>query len=136
MDHLLAKIGQYGLVLNKENKVLILQRVNSKLWSLPGGRLSANERDWKKALVREIVEETGLDVIDAEPININIAEDLYQVKYCVYFTVKVKNTNKIELSNEHINYQYVGTDELNEINVEYNSVKEIIERYLMNMEKK
>lgn len=136
MDHLLAKIGQYGLILNNKNEVLILQRVSSKLWSLPGGRLSANERDWKEAFAREIMEETGLSVVDAKPININIIEDPYQVKYCVYFTVKVENANAIKLSREHINHQYAGIEELKEINMEYDSVKEIIKKCLSNMEKK
>ncbi|MEI8343400.1 MAG: hypothetical protein WCF93_00445 [Candidatus Moraniibacteriota bacterium] len=39
-NYLLAKIGQYALIKNNKSKILILERANSKTWSLPGGRLS------------------------------------------------------------------------------------------------
>jgi 8-oxo-dGTP pyrophosphatase MutT (NUDIX family) len=129
-DHLLAKIGQYGLILNEKDQILILQRARSKSWSLPGGRLSTDERDWKKALEREIKEEVGLDVIDARPVDINIIEDPYQVKYCVYCVLDVKELDNIKPSEEHSGYKFVGLEEIETMEMEYQSVKDAMLRYL------
>ena len=72
------KVGQYALVV-KDNTVLVLERSCSKTWSLPGGRLNADERDWFLAFKREIAEETGIEIEGAKPFSIEIVEDDWQL---------------------------------------------------------
>jgi 8-oxo-dGTP diphosphatase len=53
-----------GLVYDDEGRLLLIQRRNEPgrgLWSVPGGRVEPGEDD-AAALVREMREETGLDV--------------------------------------------------------------------------
>jgi ADP-ribose pyrophosphatase YjhB (NUDIX family) len=53
-----------GLAYDDEGRLLLVQRANEPgrgLWSVPGGRVEAGEDD-AAALVREMREETGLDV--------------------------------------------------------------------------
>lgn len=53
-----------GIVRDDENRLLLVRRRNDPgagLWSLPGGRVEDGEWD-HAALVRELREETGLDV--------------------------------------------------------------------------
>ncbi|MGW3999431.1 NUDIX hydrolase [Amycolatopsis sp. NPDC004772] len=54
-----------GIVFDPYGRLLLIRRVNdpgSGQWSLPGGRVEPGETD-KEAVVRELSEETGLDVI-------------------------------------------------------------------------
>jgi 8-oxo-dGTP diphosphatase len=54
-----------GIAFDRYGRLLLIRRLNnpgSGQWSLPGGRVEPGETD-KEAVVRELFEETGLDVI-------------------------------------------------------------------------
>ncbi|WIX87884.1 NUDIX domain-containing protein [Amycolatopsis sp. DG1A-15b] len=54
-----------GIAFDAYGRLLLIRRLNnpgSGQWSLPGGRVEPGETD-KEAVVRELFEETGLDVI-------------------------------------------------------------------------
>ncbi|MBE8522599.1 NUDIX domain-containing protein [Amycolatopsis sp. H6(2020)] len=54
-----------GILFDPHGRLLLIRRRNhpgSGQWSLPGGRVESGETD-KEAVVRELSEETGLDVI-------------------------------------------------------------------------
>ncbi|MFC1649902.1 NUDIX hydrolase [Patescibacteria group bacterium] len=110
--HLLAKIGQYALITNNKSQVLMLERKRSKNWSLPGGRLDKEDKDWQEALVREIKEETGLMVTNLKPFDVKLIEDPYQIKYCVFFVAKTSDTNALQTSKEHSSSKWVMGKEL------------------------
>jgi 8-oxo-dGTP pyrophosphatase MutT (NUDIX family) len=51
-----------AVVLDEEERVLLHRRTDSDLWALPGGGIEVGE-SVIEALVREVKEETGLDVV-------------------------------------------------------------------------
>ncbi|MEV4149510.1 NUDIX domain-containing protein [Amycolatopsis sp. NPDC049691] len=54
-----------GIAYDAHGRLLLIRRRNdpgSGQWSLPGGRVEPDESD-KQAVIRELLEETGLDVI-------------------------------------------------------------------------
>ncbi|GHG27603.1 MULTISPECIES: NUDIX hydrolase [Amycolatopsis] len=54
-----------GIAFDPQGRLLLIRRRNdpgSGQWSLPGGRVEPGETD-KEAVIRELFEETGLDVI-------------------------------------------------------------------------
>ncbi|HUW22181.1 MAG TPA: NUDIX hydrolase [Candidatus Bathyarchaeia archaeon] len=111
-NHLLATIGQYALILNPKKEILLLQRVRSKLWSLPGGRLNQGE-DWEKAFIREVKEETSLETTGFSPVAVALVKDPYQTKYCVFFEVCVRSLIDLKVNNqEHINYRWFAISDL------------------------
>lgn len=59
-------IGVFGIITDNEERILLCHRRDYDLWNLPGGRVEADENPWS-ALIREIKEETGLEV---EPIHL------------------------------------------------------------------
>ncbi|MCX6809093.1 MAG: NUDIX domain-containing protein [Candidatus Berkelbacteria bacterium] len=126
-NHLNLRVGQYALIRNNQGKILALRRSKSGLWSLPGGRLNSDERDWFGALKREVTEETGLEITSAKPISVEIVDDPYQVKYCVYFAVICSDTNNINLTDEHSEYRFADPGE---VEFEYPHIEETIKEYL------
>lgn len=128
--HLLAKIGQYVLIANKNNRILLLERQRSKEWSLPGGRLNKNDKDWKAALVREVREETGLNITELNPFAIKLIEDPYQIKYCVYFTAKYSTANNLKISQEHSSYKWVNLEDMSQMKFDDEpKVRQVLEQY-------
>lgn len=57
-------------ILRREGKVLVARRPEGKpysgYWEFPGGKIESGEAG-KAALIRELKEELGIDVINAEP---------------------------------------------------------------------
>jgi ADP-ribose pyrophosphatase YjhB (NUDIX family) len=56
-----VKIGSGAFVTNKDGEILLERRRDNGMWGLPGGAVCPGET-LKEAAVREIREETGLDV--------------------------------------------------------------------------
>ncbi|MEI6228585.1 MAG: NUDIX hydrolase [Candidatus Saccharibacteria bacterium] len=130
-NHLLAKIGQYAIIKNLENKVLLLERTRSKTWCLPGGRLNENE-EWDVALLREIKEELNLECQNPTPFAVNIIKDEYQTKYCVYFNLDCPDLSTLETSDEHSNLGWFDIEEIKNLNIEDNKIKKVIISCLSN----
>ena len=128
-NHLSAHIGQYALIKNNENKVLILERARSKTWCLPGGRLNEDE-DWDVALLREMNEELGLECHNPKPLSVNILKDAYQTKYCVYFTLNCSDLSTLKISGEHSNLGWFGFKEVKDLGIEDEKVKKVVLDYL------
>ncbi len=61
--------GACALILDDQNRILMQKRSDYDLWGLPAGITELNESAWD-TLVREVKEETGLDVISARPVGI------------------------------------------------------------------
>jgi ADP-ribose pyrophosphatase YjhB (NUDIX family) len=55
-----------AIVVNQENAILLHRREDTELWSIPGGAMEPGE-SIAQTVVREVKEETGLDV---EPVSI------------------------------------------------------------------
>lgn len=128
-EHLLAKIGQYALIKNENNEILVLERTRSKDWSLPGGRIHKDE-DWYDSFVRELKEEIGVAVESVKPFEAHILTDPYQIKYCVYFEVQVKDVTNLKVSEEHSNTKWIDKNNVDEIHFEDEKVKNVVQNFL------
>jgi len=94
-----------GVILNKEGKILILQRgkdedVFPEIWELPSGKREFFE-DSQTSLIREIKEETGLS-------KIKIIMPFYVFEYKVEKQEEIRDTTQINflvklLEDEEVN---------------------------------
>jgi len=104
--------------LRDDGKILLLKRskgkFNPKKWDLPGGTLEKGET-LKEALLREIEEETGLEVEMGEIIGTaefskeskNFDEEKRGLRYLTYYS----GDSEIKLSGEHQAHKWLSFDE-------------------------
>jgi ADP-ribose pyrophosphatase YjhB (NUDIX family) len=55
-------IGSFAIIFNEDGNVLLSHRQDIDVWNLPGGRVETRELP-DEAVVREVKEETGLEVV-------------------------------------------------------------------------
>ena len=96
-------------------KILILKRVRPSsdglgYWELPGGGLEYGETP-HEALIRELKEETGLDIKIIKPVyTFTAIRPDYQTVGIGFLTITTND--HVQLSHEHTDYQFVSSTEL------------------------
>lgn len=99
-----------AIVVNTQNKILIMKRSNNKkihpnLWGLPAGGVKTNEK-LKQAIKREIVEETSLKVeILKKGPTINVPVKYGEDK--ITFFLAKSGRSSVKLNDEHSEYKWV-----------------------------
>ena len=124
-----------GGVVYQDGKVLILQRhkdedVYPEMWELPSGKKELLE-PYDKSLLREIKEETGLNVEIVAPISvfdytIEKADEIRDSTQ-INFLVKPINNGKIKLSNEHQSFAWVNEGDIDSYNLT-EGTKKVVEK--------
>lgn len=114
-----------GYIFSKD-KVLLVHHKKLDLWLPVGGHLNKDETP-DKALLREIKEETGLDVElikNAMPLEGNVRENLavpFHVNVhsvgdhdhcCLFYICKALNAEKIVINKELKNFRWFSREEL------------------------
>ncbi len=115
---------QFGIavkaVIFRKDKVLIIKKSSSEdvapnTWDTPGGRVSFGEEP-KKALEREVKEETGFEIRILQPYKVwsyvkgNF--HLFGITFiCEYLSGKEK------LSDEHVEHKWVGKEDIKKLDV-------------------
>lgn len=119
-----------------DNKILLLKRVKPStdglgFWELPGGGLEYGETP-NQALIRELKEETGLDIVIIKPAYTftKIREDYLTVG--IGFLCIPKNDH-VRLSDEHTDYCFVTIEKAKELLDKeiYNDIIYTIEEYYL-----
>ena len=116
---IIQKIVLAGVVFDKQGKALILQRNDNEdiypgMWELPSGKREFFESSYD-SLVREIKEETGLDVKIIQPCSVfeykiekpNEIRDSTQINFIV-----TSDISEVRLSKEHQDYAWISENEV------------------------
>lgn len=110
-----------GGAIIKESKILILQRhkdenIYPNMWELPSGKRELLESS-ENSLIREIKEETGLDVEIIMPFSV-FEYSIKKIKEVsdstqINFLVRLTGSDTVKLSPEHQNFAWIRKDEIN-----------------------
>ena len=115
-----ATVG--AVILNPENKVLICK---SNKWNqkyvIPGGHIEAGEK-MEAALVREVREETKLEIYDIELLGITeriYSESFQNQKHFLFvdFICRTDST-EVDLNHEAQSYEWIDLSEIEAYNLE------------------
>ncbi len=111
---MVARIITSGLIMRDDGRFLIVKRSDNDdympgLWELPGGKSEETESP-EDATIRELKEETGLDVEIGAPFNIEFF--LFKNnEFCLdlFYECKMTNQNQeVKLSEEHSEFAWVN----------------------------
>lgn len=103
-----------------ENKILIIREspayetgVQPGKFDVPGGRIKPGE-SWKKTLLREVNEETGLTVTIGKPFFVNevrnqVKDEEWQIVR-VFFECQT-NSNQVQVSTDHDRFEWINPSE-------------------------
>jgi ADP-ribose pyrophosphatase YjhB (NUDIX family) len=99
-----TRVAARGIVINKDNKIAILNKKNNNEYKLVGGGVDENE-DPKSAFKREVLEEAGckieiddfLGIVKEERTNNNFIQTSY-----IYVAHVIEDTKKLNLTQKEI----------------------------------
>lgn len=101
-----------------DNKILVLRRSNymrkfKSLWGFPGGFVDDKDKDSKQAAIRELKEETGIELTWNEENR--FLKKLRSIKnddgsVSEYWIVNLERQPEITLSREHSKYDWIDDD--------------------------
>jgi len=136
-----------GILVNTDNQILILRRANYMkqfpgAWGFVGGSIDKKDNSSKDAIIREIKEETGIELTDNEIKNMFLIEthqhlggnnDEKIVSDTEYWLVKLDSNPEIKISREHSKYEWINEEEIKERKRNFISdVFHYIEKYYKN----
>jgi len=119
-------IGVFALIKDEQNRVLLALRTDRNWWNLPGGSLEAGEAPWE-GVVREVHEETGLDVVVQRLLGVYSKIDKNDL--VLSFECQVLG-GELTLNEEAADLKYFAVNELPE--KLYRNHRERIEDYFLN----
>lgn len=103
--------------LKKDDKYLFLKkskgRNEEKTWGVAGGRVEINE-DPKKANIREVFEETGIQIhsLNLRFERVLFVENPYYGKYLLHiYSYSCPSTQIVTLSDEHEEYRWLSLED-------------------------
>ena len=125
----------YGLTMrsvvkNRKDEILVLRRhpkskTNPHKWELPGGKIE-NGEFFDKALIREVKEETDLDVKVGDFCE--AVQDDYPHRRTVQLIMYAKDiTGDVKISDEHDDWMWASIDEIKSLDIT-SSLEKIIEK--------
>ena len=108
-------VSQKAIIMNKEGKMLILHRTETapsmpNKWDFPGGDLDFGE-DATEGIKREIREETGLDLRDLRPFDVESRINQVGDFWVTIAYMAETDLDDVSLSYEHDEYRWVSKEE-------------------------
>lgn len=120
-----------------EDKLLILRRANymrkfGGYWGLVGGSIDNKDKNSKEAIIREIKEETGINLSFNEKHKMKMLEKrkLDDNSDTEYWVVHLESTPDIKISREHSKYEWVDINKISSKNYKFiPGLFQIIQKY-------
>ncbi|WP_296883537.1 NUDIX domain-containing protein [uncultured Methanobrevibacter sp.] len=124
----------YGLtvrgIIKNNNELLVLKRhpksrTDPEMWELPGGKVESGEF-FTDALVREIKEETNLDVSVGDFCE--AIQNDYSHKRTVQIMMYLENIEgEVKISDEHTDWKWATLEEIKTLNIS-TSLKKLLKK--------
>ncbi|WP_152040040.1 NUDIX domain-containing protein [Salinigranum salinum] len=128
-----AKVVQRGILVRESEgtpEALLLRNPNGT-WELPGGKIEHGDAA-VESLEREVEEETGLAVTDAEPVATTVRKvkkKKRRGKFAVVYRCGFEG-DAVEISDEHVDFAWLDRERVGETTIkevdEYRSLRRVL----------
>lgn len=117
-----------GILISEDERILLLRRANymknfGGQWGFVGGSVDKKDKNNKEAIIREIKEETGIELTFNEQQKMKAVDKQGHERKdgsigsdTEYWLIKLETTPDIKISREHSKYEWVGPEETKEKN--------------------
>lgn len=128
------KIVCRALIINGQNKILLVRKTGSDFWNLPGGKLDADDESLQTCLIRELKEELGVEpklnkdvrfVLELHKDNVRYVELIWEATLLNDPGDHQKNIYEIS-DNELSDIRWFKKNDLHRISVKPEFLKEIL----------
>ena len=111
-----------GILVSEDEKILILRRANymktfGGKWGFVGGSIDKKDKNNKEAIIREIKEETKIELTFNEQQKMkSIGKHNHEnengdvISDTEYWLIKLESTPDIKISREHSKYEWIDAD--------------------------
>ena len=135
------KLFVAGKAFISHNKKILIIRESKKYkdrttigkYDIPGGRMEPGEK-FTDALIREVKEETGLNIEIGNPFAVNEWHPILNNELCqvigIFFECK-SETDKVELSEDHDDFKWINAKDYRDYNI-IDNMHRIFDIYLSN----
>ncbi|MEE6246141.1 MAG: NUDIX domain-containing protein [Thermoproteota archaeon] len=114
-----------ALIINSNDEILLVKSHKwiEKKWTVPGGHIELGETA-HDAIIREVKEETNLDIIPVKPILVQECvydEGFFKSRHFIFidFLCNVTNPNQVKLDDDELQeYAWINIDEIDENSLE------------------
>ena len=139
MVHLLTKVGEYGIIIDKKNKQFLMVQWGEYYkykWHFPGGRIDENEKE-KEGLIRELKEEINVEVKNIKPIYAKYVGEEYMTtpkdepRFGLFYLCELKENQEIIIKDKGLHsFKWFKKSDLSKIDFWMPFYKEILEESL------
>lgn len=102
-------------LINKEGKILLIQRSDNKLWGTPGGTVDPGE-NIMEAVRREVLEESNIKILDMQYIGMNYTQTIKNDEKIIwnsYCFVSISFTGDVKIQEDEVlDYDWVSVEDL------------------------
>ncbi|OGI32704.1 MAG: hypothetical protein A2271_02625 [Candidatus Moranbacteria bacterium RIFOXYA12_FULL_35_19] len=126
------RVSQKAILFDKNKKILVIRRSKTApsqplFWDFPGGELDFGE-DAKKGIIREIKEETQLEVKNLNVIDvISGLDDRNEFWVTICYATQLA-ISKIKLSYEHDDFRWININEFEKLKMSPRN-KKFVEKF-------
>jgi 8-oxo-dGTP pyrophosphatase MutT (NUDIX family) len=122
-----------ALITDNQNRVLFVKKTGSNFWSLPGGKLDADDENLQSCLIRELREELGIEAIINKDIrfvqelhknNTRYIELIWEATLAVDLVLNQENIQKTS-GNELTDIRWIKKEDLRNTNVKPEFLKDL-----------
>lgn len=105
---MMFSLGAFAIIFDDQNRVLLCHRTDMDVWNLPGGGVEEGELP-TEAAIREVKEETGLEIAIAQLIGIYTKPDADD---CIFTFLGQQVGGELTLTNEARDLQYFALNQI------------------------
>jgi ADP-ribose pyrophosphatase YjhB (NUDIX family) len=121
---------QRALIINPDEKFLLIKNKNTGKWTFPGGQLDPDEMP-SKDLINEVKSRIGLDVEVIYQFFSSMMKEGEKQIFNVAYLCRLKDAAKIKLGDDYSEFKWAKIGELKKLKLENDQIVEMADKAMV-----